>query len=457
MMAKRLHRVLLRITELPRPFRPGVAVAMQCNSRDFEALQPVAKPVCSGQMGNRISRAHGLQKGMAWKETCVMNERVRLVNDHLSGEFAISELAGEYTVSRKTVYKWIRRYEAGGWTALKDASRAPHAHPNAVSQEIEQALLELKARRPLWGAPKLRQKLLEAFGEKACPAESTVSEILRRNGLSCVGKRRRRRAVPSEQRLGDESGPNGVWCADFKGWFRTGDGVQCTPLTISDAYSRYLLRCQGLAGYTGFVAVKPLFIETFREYGLPGVIRTDNGPPFATTALAGLSALAVWWVRLGIGLERIEPGQPQQNGRHERMHRTLKEATATPPRANLRTQQKAFEEFRQEYNEERPHEALAQRVPAKIYQPSIREYPERLPDQRGYPEEWVKRKVRKGGQIKWKSQDVRLCEALWGQEIGFKAVGEGQWEVYFEGLHLGMFDEVAGRIKGVKQLKSELE
>jgi hypothetical protein len=203
------------------------------------------------------------------------------------------------------------------------------------------------------------------------------------------------------------------------------------------------------------VAVKPLFIETFREYGLPMAMRTDNGPPFATTALAGLSALAVWWVRLGIGLERIEPGQPQQNGRHERMHRTLKEATAKPPRASLRAQQKAFDEFRQEYNRERPHEALAQQVPAKIYEPSAKEYPERLPEQRGYPEEWEKRMVRKGGQMKWKSTNIHLSEALWGQEVGFKAVAEGQWEVYFEGLKLGMFDEKTGRIKGVKRLTAE--
>ena len=379
-----------------------------------------------------------------------------MVNDYLSGEFAISELALEYTVSRKTVYKWIGRYEADGWPGLEDESRAPQTHPNAVAWEIERALLELKARRPLWGAPKLRCKLLKQIGPERCPAESTVSEILRRHGLSRVGKRRRQ-AVPSEQPFKDCLGANEVWCADFKGWFRTGDGNKCTPLTISDGYSRYLLRCQGLDGQTGVVTVKPLFIETFREHGMPGAMRTDNGPPFATTALAGLSALSVWWVRLGIGLERIEPGQPQQNGRHERMHRTLKDATAKPPRANLRAQQKAFDEFRQEYNQERPHEALAQHVPASIYRSSGKEYPERLPDQRGYPDDWTKRRVRKGGQMKWKSKDIRLSPALWGQEIGLKPVSQGQWEVYFEGLKLGMFDEAAGRIKGVQRLKEELK
>jgi transposase InsO family protein len=391
---------------------------------------------------------------MAWKETCVMSERVKLINDYLSGEHAISELALEYEVSRKTVYKWIGRQVAAGWAALADESRAPRTHPNAVALEVERALLDLKARRPLWGAPKLRHKLLEQFGPERCPAESTVSELLRRHGLSRVG-RRRRRAVPSEQPFGQCLGANEVWCADFKGWFRTGDGNKCTPLTISDAYSRYLLCCQGLDGQTGMVTVQPLFIATFREYGMPRAIRTDNGPPFATSGLAGLSQLAVWWVRLGIGLERIEPGEPQQNGRHERMHRTLKEAAAKPPRASLRAQQNAFDEFRQEYNEERPHEALEQRVPARIYGRSPQTYPERLPDQGGYPDDWQKRQVREGGQMKWKGETIHLSKALWGQQVGLKPVAEGQWEVYFERLKLGLFDERAGRIKGVKRLEQK--
>lgn len=393
----------------------------------------------------------GYKIGMAWNETCVMSERIKMISDYLSGDDALSELAAEYAVSRKTAYKWIRRYAAGGWVALADQSRAPRQHPNAVAAELEQWLLELKARRPLWGAPKLRHKLLEAVGAERCPAESTVSEILRRHGLSRVAKRRRR-AVPSETPFADCQAANAVWCADFKGWFRTGDGSQCTPLTISDGHSRYLLRCQGLGSATGMITVQPLFIATFREYGLPAAMRTDNGPPFATTALGGLSALAVWWVRLGIRLERIEPGQPQQNGRHERMHRTLKEATASPPRTSLRSQQKAFDEFRREYNEERPHEALGQRPPAEFYAPSGREYPGRLPEQRGYPDDWERRMVRKGGQIKWKGRDIRLTAALWGQEIGLKPVAEGEWAVYFERLELGIFEERTGRLRPAKRL-----
>jgi transposase InsO family protein len=380
-----------------------------------------------------------------------MDERMAMIGSWVSGDYSISELATEFGVSRKTTYKWIERFEAGGWAALEDQSRAPRHHPNAVAPEVERALLELKAQRPLWGAPKLLRKLELALGADRCPAESTVSAILRRHGLSRIA-RRRRRATPSAQPFAACQEANAVWCADFKGWFRTGDGAKCTPLTISDAHSRYLLRCQGLDGSTGFTTVKPLFIATFREYGMPRAMRTDNGPPFASTALGGLSELAVWWVRLGLELERIEPGQPQQNGRHERMHRTLKAATAQPPRANLRQQQKAFDGFRGEYNEERPHEALGQRTPAEVYEPAGRDYPERLPEPRGYPDDWPKRKVRGAGQIKWKGRDLHIAPALAGQEIGLQPVGDGEWALHFEHLELGRFDERRHRIKPARRL-----
>jgi transposase InsO family protein len=375
-----------------------------------------------------------------------MDERIAMISSWNSGDYSISELAAEFGISRKTTYKWIERYETGGVEALVDQSRAPHHHPNAVAAEVERAVLDLKAQRPLWGAPKLLRKLELALGADECPAESTVSEILRRHGLSRI-VRRRRRATPSTQPFAACQEANAVWCADFKGWFRTGDGKKCTPLTISDGHTRYLLRCQGLDRATGFTTVAPLFIATFREYGLPRAIRTDNGPPFASTALGGLSPLSIWWVRLGLNLERIEPGQPQQNGRHERMHRTLKAATAQPPRANLRQQQKAFDAFRHEYNEERPHEALGQGTPGQFYQPAQRDYPERLPELRGYPDTWETRKVLGSGQIKWKGQPVRITAALLGLEIGFKPVDNGQWAVYFEHLELGRFDERTLRVK----------
>lgn len=354
------------------------------------------------------------------------------------------------------MYKWVVRYASGGWDSLKDESRAALHHPNAVGPALERQVLELKGRRPLWGAPKLRCKLMELVGEELCPAESTISEILRRHGLSRAAKRRGRAVVPDPGPLSHCQAANQVWSADFKGWFRTKDGQKCTPLTISDAHSRYLMCCQGLGEATGLVTVQPLFIETFRVYGLPGAIRTDNGPPFASTGLGGLTLLSVWWMRLGIGLEHIQPGKPQQNGRHERMHRTLKEATARPPKANLGAQQRAFERFRREYNEERPHEALGQQPPASAYQPSQRAYPERLPEQRGYPDDWEKRRVRRGGQIKWQGHNVMVSRALWGQEIGLELIGERLWAVHFEGLELGVFDEVKGQIKPARRLREQV-
>lgn len=379
----------------------------------------------------------------------MMDQRVRLMGDYVGGEWSISELAREYGISRKSIYKWVERYEAGGAAALADRSRAARHHPNQVGPEIERQVLELKAARPLWGAPKLRAKLLKSVAMDACPAESTISEMLRRHGLSRAA-RRRAKATPSPGPLSHCAGANDVWCADFKGWFYTQDGKKCVPLTITDGHSRYLLKCQGLTGSTGFLTIRPLFIQTFREFGLPPAVRTDNGPPFASVGLGGLSELSIWWIRLGIRPERIEPGRPDQNGRHERMHRTLKEATASPPRANLAAQQKAFEEFRQEYNEERPHEALGQRTPAEYYQPARLEYPERLPEQMGYPSSWEKRRVREAGQVKWKGKNVRLGRALYGQEIGFQEVGERLWAVYFETIHLGFFDENKKRITPLK-------
>ncbi len=381
-----------------------------------------------------------------------MDERTKLMADYLTEEYGVSELARAYGVSRKTVYKWIGRYEDEGVGGLEDRSRAPHHHPNAVDEKVEKKILELKARRPLWGAPKLRSKLLEELGDE-CPAESTVSALLKRYGLSRVA-RIRRRGVPSEEPLVHCQSVNAVWCADFKGWFRTGDGSKCTPLTISDGHSRYLIRCQDMGERTGILMVKPVFIEAFREYGMPEAMRTDNGTPFACCCLGGLSELAVWWIRLGLKLERIEPGQPQQNGRHERMHRTLKEATATPPKRTLKEQQKAFDEFRKEYNEERPHEALEQRSPSTVYKRSERPYPERLPEQQGYPDDWEKRMVRKWGQMKWGGKDVRVTSALAGQEIGLKPIGDGQWEVHFENCRLGIFDEKTGKVKGFKRLQA---
>ena len=385
---------------------------------------------------------------MAWKNTCVMDERQRFIERWEEEDDSISELAREFGVSRKTAYKWIGRVEEFGVAGLQERSRAPHKHPNAMSEEMEELILSWKARKPLWGAPKIHAKLVD---RPDCPSESTVSNVLARNGL--VRKaRRRNRATASASPLAECQKSNQVWSADFKGYFHTRDGTRCDPLTITDAHSRYILRCQALRGTTGVIAIQPLFVATFREYGLPEAMRTDNGSPFASVGLGGLSALSVWWIRLGIRLERSRPGHPQDNGRHERMHRTLKQATANPPRSTLPKQQEAFDVFRIEFNEERPHESLGQKPPASVYQPSTRDYPDRLPEQQGYPDEWQKRKVREGGRIKWNGQQVQINYALWGQEIGLKPIGDGLWAVYFESLELGVFDERKGRVRRHKNL-----
>ena len=371
-----------------------------------------------------------------------MNERLIMISDYLSGDYSISQLARRRGVSRKTAYKWIERYEADPAHGLEELSRAAHHHPNAISQQMEGRILEWKAKYPLWGAPKIHSKLI---GSEDCPAESTVSNVLARHGLTRP-VRRRARATPSLGPLSDPGGANQMWCVDFKGWFRLGNGQRCDPLTMSDGYSRYLICCQGFCNGTGNLVVRPVFERTFRENGVPEKIRSDNGTPFASVGLAGLSVLSVWWLQLGIKVERIQPGHPEQNGRHERMHRTLKEATATRPSWNLQGQQKRFDAFRQEYNEQRPHEALGQQPPASRYAPSVRPYPERLIEPQ-YADDWQKRRVRINGAIVWKGCELYVSQALSGQWVGLEPVGDGLWQMHFMSLELGMLDERRNRVQ----------
>jgi putative transposase len=384
---------------------------------------------------------------MPWKQTEAMTERIKMISEHLSGDYSVTDLSRRHGVSRQNVYKWIERYEEGGWDGLEELSRAPHEQARAVGKEVEGMILELKMRWVNWGAPKIRQKLLERIGVGRCPAESTVSAILKRHGL-VKARRVRGRAVPGGAGpLEHCGGPNEVWCADFKGWWMTGDGRRCEPLTVSDAWSRYLLKCVGLREGTGTRMVRPHFELLFREYGLPVAIRTDNGPPFASMGLAGLTSLSVWWLKLGLRLERIEPGCPQQNGRHERMHLSLEQSQERRARANLAQQQKALDKFRHEYNEERPHEALEQRPPGELYVASPREYHGRLPAPREYPYNWTERQVRAGGRMKWRGGEVTVSKALAEERIGLEPTGDGKWAVWFEHLELGTFDERKGRIE----------
>ena len=377
---------------------------------------------------------------MPWKVSDVAKERAEFVQQWESGEWNLAELCREYGITRKTGYKWLERYELGGPGMLGDQSRAPHRHPNQTSEAMEKAILELRAKRPLWGARKIWKLLEKEEGAEQRPAISTIGAILKQHKLTAPRKRRAR-AEPSQQPLAHAGSANAVWCADFKGWFRTGDGKRCDPLTITDAYSRYLLRCQAVA-VADTTHVRAVFEGAFREDGLPQRIRTDNGAPFGSNGRGGLTALAVWWMRLGIEPERIRPGQPQENGRHERMHLTLKQSTAMPPAATLRSQQRRFDEFVEEYNQERPHEALGLTTPAEHYQPSVRPYPKHLPAPE-YPASWEVRRVSLGGKFRWWSGHVFLSHALVDQSIGLQRLGMQQdryWRVYFMSFVMGVVD-----------------
>jgi putative transposase len=298
-------------------------------------------------------------------------------------------------------------------------------------------ILELRYAHGHWGPRKLKRYLEDHEPGRRWPAASTIGSLLHREGLA-VPRKKRRRTPPYTQPLAHADEANRVWCADFKGWFRTADGERIDPLTISDAASRYLLRCQA-SEKSDTRGVQAIFEVAFREYGMPQAIRTDNGPPFASQALLGLSRLAVWWIKLGITPERIEAGHPEQNGRHERMHRTMKQEVADPPAANRRSQQRALDRFRYEYNELRPHEALEMRTPASVYRPSPRRFPERLPEVE-YPESMLVRSVRPHGNFRWKKYDVFLSEVLWGENIGLLAEDDRWFTIYFAEVPLARFD-----------------
>jgi putative transposase len=377
---------------------------------------------------------------MPWRKTSVMEERYRFVIEAETYLGTFTELCRHYGISAKTGYKWLERHRIGGVESLKDESRAPRVQAKQLDRETERAIVRLRQQHPTWGPKKLRI-LLSNEGRTA--AQSTIGEILKRNGLS-VPRRRRRRATPTEQPFAECDSANQVWCADFKGWFRTGDGSRCDPLTITDGYSRYFLRCHCVQDMT-YRWARGVFEAAFREYGLPLAIRTDNGSPFASRGLEGLTRLSVWWLKLGIEPERIEPGKPEQNGRHERMHLTLKKETATPPAETIRGQQKRFDEFRKEYNQERPHEGLGMRTPASLYEASSRIYPARLIDPE-YGREYVIRRVGGRGEFRWEGSKIYLCRALVGELIGIRAETDRIWKIYFGKEELATFDAHTQRV-----------
>lgn len=368
--------------------------------------------------------------------TDVLDQRRRFIDDLRTERWTMSELCARYGISRPTGYLWRARYQAEGVAGLEPRSSAPHACPHQTPAAIEAQIVAAR-RRYGWGAKKLRQRLEAQAPEVVWPARSTINDLLDRHGL--LRKQRRRPAWTHPGRVTVTSeAPNDVWPADFKGQFKTGDGRYCYPLTVTDHFSRRMLACQGLATIT-VADTRAVFLGLFRTYGLPLVIRTDNGVPFAGPGLQGLSSLNVWWLQLGIGHQRIRPGCPQENGSHERMHRELKRETTRPAAATRRAQQRRFDAFRQRYNAERPHEALDGHTPDWLWIPSPRAYPEgRLTPH--YPASADVRRVSRGGTISWQGQLVFLSEVLRGEDVALEEVDDDCWNIVYYTTLLARWD-----------------
>lgn len=375
---------------------------------------------------------------MAWRNTNSKCEKIKFIGDWLKQEFKFSDLCKKYGISRKTGYKLVNCYEVEGEKALLEKSHARHYHPNETEDKIKQKIIGLKHIYPKWGPEKLRNWLMRNEPNTSWPAISTMGDILKKHGL--VKQRKYRKHVPAHSApFLDCNAPNIVWSADFKGQFRLGkNGAYCYPLTISDNYSRFLLACEGLARPTLEATIK-CFRKIFDEYGLPDAIKTDNGQPFASVGIGGLTRLSIWWLKMGIIPERIEPGCPEQNGRHERMHRTLKEATALPPKESFNDQQRCFDLFIQEYNYERSHQALDGKRPGDIYTKSLRPLPSKECEIY-YPDYFEVRKVRTNGQIKWCGKKYFVSDLLKSEPIGLEMIEEGRAILYFSHLKLGIID-----------------
>lgn len=376
---------------------------------------------------------------MPWAEMSLMDQRQKFVEAACARRFSMSELCAQYGVSRKTGYKWLQRFRSGGLIGLRDASRARHSQPHRTPQPVVEALLELRKKHPRWGPEKLLDILSKRQPQLRLPAMSTVGDLLKRHGLVKPRRRRRHPGPRSGHHLTRPTAANHVWAIDFKGQFRTGDHIYCYPLTVSDLHSRYVLLCKGF-GSTEGQGVRRALERLFGQVGLPEVLRSDNGSPFCSHGLLGLSKLSVWWEQLGIRHERIMPGRPDQNGIHERMHRTLKDETARPPAANHKAQQKRFDRFLTEFNHDRPHGALGQRRPAQEWNPSARAYPKRLQEP-GYPGHFEIRRVRTTGCIKFKNRLTFVSETLGGRTLGLEEIEDGLWSLYYGKLLIARFDE----------------
>ncbi len=382
---------------------------------------------------------------MPWKPVSTMDQKSQFVRDYYRELFpTMTELCEHYGIARKTGYKWVERFAADGRAGLGERSRRPHTCPWATPEDQVAHLVALRMRHPSWGARKLLAILQRRHPRTPWAAPSTASRLLKQQGL--IRHRRHRAPLPARLRVPHvvATAPNHVWTADFKGHFRTRDRRYCYPLTVMDRFSRYLLDCHGLLS-PNEEQTRERFAHLFRTFGLPTVLRTDNGAPFASSSLGGLSHLSVWWLRLGIGLDRITPGHPDENASHERFHRTLKRDTARPPAGSCRAQQRRFNTFAPEYNYLRPHEALGQTPPGDLYEPSGRSLPAVLPPVE-YPGHFEVRRVGPSGCFSWRQVHIFVSHALRGEDLGFEEIDDGLWALYFCAQRLARFDERTERI-----------
>lgn len=374
---------------------------------------------------------------MPWKESRLMDERLRFIARLMDGE-GMAELCREFGISRKTGYKFFERYERYGVAGLTDQSRRPHRFARQTASQIERLILDLKELYPTWGPKKLKAKLESKHPGLQIPAASTIGDLLARHGLIRCRKRRRIEERLFPKGMSHSTRSNEIWCVDFKGQFRLGNQQYCYPLTITDHFSRYLLCCEALVSTKG-EPTRAVFERVFDEYGVPAAIKSDNGAPFSARSLGGLSELSAWWLRLGIRLERSAPGHPEHNGRHERMHLTLKQETTRPAGQNLLQQQERFDDFRATYNDERPHEALGMRVPSSLYSPSSRRLSDCAEDST-YPTHDYTRRVSSRGHFSFHGRNVYLSKSLRGQVIGLRDLEEGRMLVSLGPFDLGCFD-----------------
>jgi len=362
-----------------------------------------------------------------WKEASVMKEKVLFVSAYEEGEASMAELCRQFGVSRQTGYLWWNRYQSERFEGLYELSRRPIHQPRKTDSKIRERIVQTRQKFPRKGPKKIRDWLARHQPETCWPAPSTIGKILKEENLSKAPRHRRvTQSYPTALR--EAQACNDLWCIDFKGWFLTGDGQRCDPLTVMDQYSRYLLACQSTQ--ICLASVQPILQRCFQDYGMPARLRSDNGPPFAGPSVGGLSRLAIWLVQLGIQPERIKPGRPQQNSKHERMHRTLKDDTASPPAATLSAQQVRFEEFRQLYNEDRGHESLGMKTPAQVYHPAPRRYTGKRVVLE-YPSSMKVRPVQKHGEIYWDSEPIFLTELLWKEDVALDPIGDHHWKIYY--------------------------